>query len=186
MKKSAGAKPIVFPTPVFIVGSYDAHGQANLMTASWGGLCSSKPPSLAVSIQPKRLTYDNILKSRAFTVSIPSVDQVREADHIGIYSGRKEDKFKTLGLTAVKSELVNAPYVAEFPLIIECRLSQTVEIGVHTQFIGEILDVKADEAVFGPSGVIDPAKVRPLSFAPSNRGYYALGEFIATAFNVGK
>ena len=40
----------------------------------------------------------------------------------------------------MRSDLVNAPYLAEFPMILKCRVIHTFEIGLHTQFIGEILD----------------------------------------------
>lgn len=44
MKKSLGANPIIYPTPVLIVGTYDAAGKPNVMTAAWGGICCSSPP----------------------------------------------------------------------------------------------------------------------------------------------
>jgi hypothetical protein len=44
MKKSMGAKTVVYPTPVFVVGTYDGQGKANVMTAAWGGICCSRPP----------------------------------------------------------------------------------------------------------------------------------------------
>lgn len=36
--------------------------------------------------------------------------------------GAKEDKFSTSGLTPVKSDIVDAPYIKEFPFVLECRL----------------------------------------------------------------
>jgi flavin reductase (DIM6/NTAB) family NADH-FMN oxidoreductase RutF len=81
---------------------------------------------------------------------------------------------------------VDAPYVAEFPLILECRLLHTLEIGLHTQFIGEILDVKADEAVLDGEGTPDVEKIRPILFAPGTRAYHGLGKFLGTAFSVGR
>jgi len=125
MKKSIGAKTIVYPTPVFIVGTYDKDGKPNVMNAAWAGICCSSPPCLAISLRKATYTYGNIVEQGAFTVSIPSQDFVREADYFGIASGRTEDKFFAAGLTPVKSELVNAPYVKEFPLILECKLLHT-------------------------------------------------------------
>ena len=186
MKKSLGAKTIVFPTPVFIVGSYDKDGRPNMMSVAWGGICSSNPASVAISVRPERHTYANIVESRAFTISIPSVKHIREADYVGIYSGKDGDKFEATGLTPVKGDVVNAPYVAEFPLVLECSLAQTVEIGVHTQFIGTIKDVKADEDVLNENGVPDPAKIQPFAFSPTDTGSYALGDNIGQAFAIGK
>ncbi len=42
------------------------------------------------------------------------------------------------------------PVIAEFPIVFECRLLHATDLGVHTQFVGEVLDVQADEAVLGP------------------------------------
>ena len=149
MKKYFGAKTLVFPTPVWVVGSYDKERKPNVMAAAWGGVCCSKPPCVAVSLREATYTHGNIMERKAFTVNVPSEDHSREADYIGIASGRNVDKFAVTGLTPVRSEIVDAPYVGEFPLVLECRLLRAVEIGLHTQFIGEILDVKADESVIG-------------------------------------
>jgi len=155
MKKSIGAKTLIFPTPVWIVGSYDTDGRPNGMTAAWGGICCSKPPCVYVSLQKPRYSYANIMARQAYTLSVPSEKYAREADYFGIVSGRTIDKFAATGLTPVKSEVVDAPYIAEFPLVLECKLVQTIDLGLHTQFIGEILDVKADEEVLAESGLPD-------------------------------
>jgi flavin reductase (DIM6/NTAB) family NADH-FMN oxidoreductase RutF len=149
MKKSIGAKTIVYPTPVFVIGSYDKAGKPNVMTAAWGGICCSRPPCVAVSLRKATYTYGNIMEHKAFTINIPSENYVTEADYFGLVSGKEKDKLSAAGLTPVKSDLVNAPYVQEFPLVLECTVLHTLEIGLHTQFVGEIIDVKADEAVLG-------------------------------------
>ena len=93
---------------------------------------------------------------------------MKEADYFGIASGRNEDKFAAAGLTPVHSDLVDAPYVEEFPLVLECRLAHTFELGLHTQFVGEILDVKVDEELLGKGGVPDLEKLLPICFAPKS------------------
>ncbi len=75
---------------------------------------------------------------KAFTLSVPSETHVKEADYFGMVSGRDKNKFDETGLTPVGSTLVEAPYVAEFPMILECRVVHHHEIGLHTHFIGEI------------------------------------------------
>lgn len=186
MKKSLGPKTIVCPAPVFIVGTYDKDGNPNVMAAAWGGICCSRPPCVAVSLRRATLTHGNITSREAFTISIPSDTHVREADHFGLVSGRDENKFRAAGLTPVRSDLVDAPYVAEFPLALECVLRHVFQIDGHTQFVGEILDVKADEAVLDEKGKPDAGKVRPIIFVPVSRGYYRIGEFIGKAFSIGK
>lgn len=101
-------------------------------------------------------------------------------------SGRDRDKFNESGLTGVKSDLVDAPYVKEFPLVLECKLLHTIEIGLHTEFIGEIMDVRADEDVLEKDGLIDVEKLKPVIFAPDTAGYYGIGKYLGKAFSIGK
>ena len=186
MKKSLGAKTLAYPTPVWVVGSYDAAGKPNIMTAAWAGICCSAPPCVTVSIRTERHSYAAIMARRAFTVSIPGQGQVAEADYVGMVSGSVADKFAVAGLTPVRSELVDAPFVGEFPLVIECRLAQTVDLGAHTQFIGEIVDVKADEAVLDADGHVDLARLLPLVYAPGSSLYYGVGPVLAKGFSAGR
>ena len=51
MKRSLGAKTLIYPAPTWIVGSYDKQGKPNGMTAAWGGICCSDPPCVAVSLR---------------------------------------------------------------------------------------------------------------------------------------
>ncbi|MFQ5688544.1 MAG: flavin reductase family protein [Candidatus Scalindua sp.] len=186
MKKSLGAKPLAFPTPVWIVGTYDREGKPNVMTVAWGGICCSKPVCINISLRKATYTYDSVIERKAFTINIPSEKYVKEADYFGIATGRKTDKFAVTGLTPVKSDLVDAPYVEEFPLVLECRMTNKVEIGLHIQFIGEIMDVKADESVLGEKGLPDIDKVMPVLFAPEIRTYHGIGKGIGKAFSIGK
>lgn len=186
MKKSLGAKTLVYPTPVFVVGTYDATGKANAMTASWGGICCSQPPCVAVSLRKATFSYGNIVARKAFTVSIPSEEYVKQADYIGLVSGRDVDKFAATKLTAVQSELVDAPYVQEFAMVLECRLAHTFELGLHTQFVGEILDVKVEEGAIDSNGLADIKRIKPLVFTPDSQSYYGVGNFIGRAFSIGQ
>ncbi len=86
----------------------------------------------------------------------------------------------------MNSTVVDAPYVKEFPLVLECKLLHTLEIGLHTQFIGEILDVKADPEVLGDKGLPDIEKVQPIIFGPEIRTYHGLGRYLGQAFAIGK
>ena len=183
---SLGPQAFLSPMPVMLVGTYDSDGKPNIMASAWGGLCSSQPPCLAVSIRRSTWTYRALMERQAFTVSLPSRDQAGMADFIGLVSGKSEDKFAALGLTATAGEHVDAPYVAECPVVLELLLRHTLELGSHTQFVGEIMDVKVDKASLGPDGLPDPAKLSALHYAPLTNEYYASGDFVARAFAVGK
>lgn len=193
MKRSLGPKAFGFPAPVFLVGSYDKDGKANIMNAAAAGTCCLSPPCIYVSLREATYTYHNILENNAFTVSIPSQEQVVEADYFGIASGKNADKFDVTKLTPVKSELVNAPYVDEFSVVMECKLRETVNLGSHTMFIGQVIDLKANEEVISKITVkndlellkVDIEKSQPIIYDLSLRGYYELGQKIGNGFSDG-
>ena len=185
MKTSLGAKTILYPTPVLVVGTYGADGRANAMTAAWGGVACSKPPCVSVSLRAATASHGNIMARKAFTISLPGEANAAQADYFGLVSGRDHDKFEALGLTPVGSDLVDAPYVGEFPLVLECTVVAVHELGLHTQFIGEIKDVKADEGVLR-DGHIDMGLLRPILFGMDPGAYYAVGELIGSAYTIGK
>jgi len=184
-KVSLGPKTLTLPTPAWLIGSYDADGKANLMTAAWGGICCSSPPCLTVSLQKPRHSYAAIMARKAYTVSVPSEALVAKVDYCGMVSGRNHDKFAACGFTAVRSALVDAPYVDECPLVIECTVIHVLEVGVHIMFVGRIEDVKADEAVMH-EGNPDPARIKPIIYAPEDRHYYGLGPDLGLGFSIGK
>ena len=186
MKKSLGVKTLAFPTPVWVVGTYENEGKPNVMTIAWGGICCSKPQSVNVSLRKTTYSYNNIMMKKAFTINIPSENYVKEADYFGIATGSKTNKFADTGLTPIKSDLVDAPYIKEFPLILECKMTHNLEIGTHTLFVGEIVDVKADESVLGEEGLPDINKVLPVLFTPEVRTYHGIGKTLGKAFSMGK
>jgi len=139
-----------------------------------------------VSLRQATHSYGSIMERKAYTISVPSVDLLAETDYLGTASGRDADKFAATGLTPVRSDLVDAPYVAECPLVLECRLVHAIDLGLHTMFVGEVLDVKADEGVLDEQGYLSLERVRAFLYAAPERSYYAAGEFLGKAHVAGK
>ncbi|MDR2487369.1 MAG: flavin reductase family protein [Clostridiales Family XIII bacterium] len=186
MKKSIGSQPLAFPTPVYIVGTYDAEGQADMTAIAWAGIAASEPASVAISIRASRYSYENILREKAFTVNLPPQRYLAEADYFGIVSGRNADKLAATGLTAVPGEFVHAPILEEFPVALECVLTERLDLGTHTLFIGEIKDIKADEECLDEKGRVDWHALGILSYVPDSMEYLLPGEVAGKAFSAGK
>ncbi len=166
MKRSIGAQTVISPAPVLIVGT--------------------RPPCVYVSLRRATYTHGAILARGGYTISIPSERHAAEADYVGLVSGRDADKFAVTGLTPVRAEHVDAPYVGEFPVVLEVKLLQAIELGSHTQFVGEVLDAKVDEDCLNADGHPDLARVRPLVFATMATEYYGLGQRVGGAFEIGR
>lgn len=186
MKKSLGSKTLIFPSPVWCVGTYDKEDKPNVMTIAWGGICCSEPPCVNISLRKATYTYGNLMERKAFTLSVPSEKFIKETDYYGMETGREENKFEKTGLTPIKSNLVDAPYVDEFSMVLECDLIHHHEIGLHTIFIGMIQDVKVEESMINSDDRVDIKKVAPFIFTPVFGEYYGIGDFIGKAFNAGR
>ncbi len=130
--------------------------------------------------------FHPIMEQKAFTVNVPWENYPKQADFIGIVSGKDTDKFLAAGLTPLKSDVAHAPYVAEFPLVLKCKVIHHHRIGIHTQFIGEILDIQARRCGWGQNGP-EIVKIKPFMWAPeSSRGYYGVGRHLGKPFSIGR
>ena len=182
MRKNFGAKPMCYPMPLDILAAYGADGIPNAMNAAWGGISEEEEISMCISAEHK--TTENILRSKAFTVSMATEAQVVACDYVGIVSGNKEpDKFAKAGFHATKSEFVDAPLIDELPMALECQLvSYDPE---SCRLVGRIVNVSADESVLGADGKIDPEKLRPITYDPVHHHYLTLGKKVGHAFKDG-
>ena len=183
MRKNFGPNPWLYPMPVLIIGSYDENDLPNAMNAAWGGI--SEGDEISICISEGHKTTKNIIEKKAFTISIPYVKNVAEADFVGIASGNNDpDKMKKTGWTSVKSEFVDAPIFEQLPMTLECKLKFYDE--ESCRLVGQIVNVCADESILGEDGKIDLVKFKPITFDPVHHTYVALGEKVGNAFNDGK
>lgn len=181
MRKNLGAKAILYPMPVLIIGSYDENGVPDAMNAAWGGISEETQISICVSEDHK--TTANILSRKAFTVSIADAENVIAADYVGVVSGNNEpDKIKKAGWTIVKSENVDAPLFNELPLTLECKLISYDE--ESCRLVGEIVNVCADERIL-TDGKVDLSKFSPITYDTVNHDYLTLGDKVGKAFSDG-
>ncbi|MBQ7343766.1 MAG: flavin reductase family protein [Clostridia bacterium] len=181
MRKNFGVKPMVYPMPVFILGTYGEDGTPNAMNAAWGGITEENEITVCVSADHK--TTENFITRGAFTVSMATADFVAECDYVGIESGNKVvNKLDRCGLHTVKSELVDAPIILELPMALECLVkSYDPE---SCRLVGEIVNVSADESIL-TDGKIDPDKLKPITYDSANHTYRVIGEVVGKAFSDG-
>ncbi len=183
MRKNFGAKAILYPMPVLIIGTYDEDGVPNAMNAAWGGISEEK--EISICIDDGHKTAENVVKRGAFTVSIADAENVIACDYVGIASGNKApDKIEKAGWHTTKSEFVDAPIFDELPLALECKL---ISYDKETcRLVGEIVNVCADERILDESGKIDLAKFSPITYDPVHHTYRKLGDVVGHAFSDGK
>ena len=182
MRKNFGPKPMCYPMPVYIIGTYNEDGTPNAMNAAWGGISEEEEISICVDAGHK--TAANILSRKAFTVSMATAKYVTACDYVGIVSGNKvPDKVEKAGFHSEKSQFVDAPLILELPMALECELiSYDPE---SCRLVGKIVNVSADASVLGENGKVDAAKLQPITYDPMNHHYLVLGETVGQAFHDG-
>ncbi len=183
MRKNFGAKPLTYPQPVFIIATYNEDGTPDAMNAAWGGISETNEISLCLSAGHK--TVKNILRTRAFTISMADAAHVTACDYVGLVSGnRVPDKFARAGFHATRSAFVDAPLIDELAVAVECKLKDYDEQTCILR--GEIVNVSVDERALDEAGRVDAAKVAPIIFDPFNNEYLKVGEKVGNAFADGK
>ena len=179
--KDLGAKTMMFPMPVLILGTYDKDGNANAMNAAWGGIADDNQVWVCMS---KHKTTENLALTKEATIAFGTVETVKACDYVGIVSANKDpDKMKKTGWKATKSANVNAPLFDVFPLTLECRLIKIVD---DEKYLFQIVNVVADEKILGADGNVDLAKYHPIIYDTASHGYFEFGGRVGNAFSDGK
>ncbi len=174
----------VLPQPVLIIGTYDADGTPNAMNAAWGGQWDAREVMICMG---SHATTDNLNRNGEFTLSFATVETMREADYVGVVSGRKvHDKIARTGWKSTKAETVDAPVFHDFPLTLECRIKEKlfVDEGGY-QLVAEILNIVCDENYLAEDGRPDIEKMHLITFDPIHNGYNKIGERVGNAFHDG-
>ena len=182
MRKNFGAKTMCYPMPVFILATYNADGTPNAMNAAWGGI--SEEQQITICVDSEHKTAENLLARMAFTVSMATAQQLVACDYVGLVSGKDvPDKFARAGFSAIPSEFVDAPLIAQLPMALECRvLSYDTE---SCRLVGQIVNVCAEESVLDGDGKVDVAKLQPLTYDSMHHQYLVLGAPVGHAFRDG-
>jgi len=177
-------KTIVQPLPVFMVGTYDENGVADIMNAAWAAQCG--PKHITINFAFNRQTLENIKNNKEFTVSFATKDTLEVADYFGLVSASKDtDKVKKSGVSIIKAEKINAPVVEAFPVTLECKLIDMQEIVPDRCTVtAEIVNTLVSEDILDENGDVDIANIEFISYDGVSKTYRVLGEAVGKAFNV--
>jgi flavin reductase (DIM6/NTAB) family NADH-FMN oxidoreductase RutF len=145
---------VVLPRPIAFVSTIGANGVNNLAPFSYFSIMSAKPTILGFGISRKlnggkKDTLVNVEFSRDFVINVVTEELAKAMNETSGEFPPEVDEFKVVGLTAVKSDQVRSPRVAESPVNMECKLLQILEFGealrINSFVIGEVLRVHAQE-----------------------------------------
>ena len=135
---------MLYPLPVVMV-SCRYKGKNKIITVAWAGTINSSPAMLSISVRKERYSYHMIDKTKEFVVNLTTKDLVFATDYCGVKSGKDIDKFKEMKLTPIESKMVNCPSIKESPVNLECKVVEQKDLGSHTIFMAEIVNVTVDD-----------------------------------------
>ena len=133
-------------------------------------------------------TTENLAINGEFTVAFATSDTLVASVFVGIVSANNDPKkIEKTGWNIVKAEKVNAPVFTDFPMTLECRISQKFnesETGYY--LVAEIVNILVDEDYLAEDGNPDIEKMQLISYDPVHHGYLELGGRVGNAFSDGK
>lgn len=165
---------MLYPLPAVMVSVADRDGKSNIFTVAWAGTVCTNPPMVGISVRPSRYSHHMIVETGEFVINLTTRALARATDYCGVRSGRDVDKWKETGLTPVQSDVVKAPCIAQSPVNIECRVTQTLQLGSHDLFIAQVAAVHADDQYMDAKGRFHLEQALPMVY--SHGEYYDLGK----------
>lgn len=169
------ATTALWPMPVVLVTC--GVETPNIITLAWVGTVCSRPPMVGIAVRPSRHSHGLIRQEGQFIVNLPTAEMLDAVDICGTVSGRDRDKFSLCDLTPEPASAVQVPMIAQCPVNLECVVRQTVPLGSHDLFLGEIVAVQVDEAIVDHRMRVDYEQADLLLYVEGN--YHALGQALA-------
>lgn len=158
----------ILPRPIAWVSTISLEGKANLAPFSFFQGVTSNPPTLMfVPVNDrsgaKKDTVRNIEQVEEFVVHLVSFQLAEAMNATSATLPYGESEFDAFKITAVPSERVRPPRVADAPVAFECALERIVTIGdgplAANVVFGRILLAHVRDDVLGGDGKPDPARL---------------------------
>jgi flavin reductase (DIM6/NTAB) family NADH-FMN oxidoreductase RutF len=157
----------IAPLPIVLISTIGQDGTHNAAPFSFITPVCSKPPIICVSFGQrqgqKKDTLKNIEFSHDFVANVVDETIVRQAVQSSADYPSGVDEIKEVGLTAIKSEKVKSPRIAESKISLECRLVQKLELveeqGLRAVVFAEIVLAHVKDEVW-INGRIEPSKLK--------------------------
>lgn len=167
---------MLYPLPAVLVTVRDKAGNDNVLTIGWTGTVCSDPAMVSISVRPERYSYHMIRETGEFVINLTTEKLAFATDYCGVKSGRDVDKFKEMKLTKLPAQKVGAPLIGESPVNIECRVTQSIELGSHVMFLATVEAVTVDDAYMDEKNTFHLREADPIVY--SHGEYYTLDKMI--------
>ena len=178
-KKHVSWKPgnMIYPLPAALISCGDTEKNYNIITVSWVGTVCTNPPMCYISVRPERHSYEIIKRTGEFVINLTNEELAFATDWCGVRSGKDYNKFTEMNLEAGQCEIIQAPYIKQSPVCIECKVKEIIPLGSHHMFIADVVNVLANERYIHPE--TGEFRLRDAKLIAYSHGHYhKMGEEI--------
>ncbi len=178
--KKQGVDPSVtlfYPAPVVLVTCSRKGEDPNIITIAWTGVVSSEPPTVGIAIRPGRHSHELVDSSKEFAINFPKMGDLKKVDFCGVASGKKVNKFEKCGYTSFKGKEIHTPLIKECPVNLECVVTDALDLGSHTLFLGKVVAAHVDEELWKDE-TLNVMEAQPLVYLPPTAQYVSLGSVL--------
>jgi flavin reductase (DIM6/NTAB) family NADH-FMN oxidoreductase RutF len=127
----------MIPYGLYVLTAQNKDGKVAAATINWVTQTAFQPPLLVVGVKSDSGPHAIIKETKSFALNILGKDQKAQA--FTFFKSLERDA-NTIGGEPFRSGSLGAPILERAPAFIECQLVQTVEIGDHSIFVGEVKD----------------------------------------------
>jgi flavin reductase (DIM6/NTAB) family NADH-FMN oxidoreductase RutF len=163
-------KALVAPRPIGWISTLDDDGVPNLAPYSFFNAACDTPPILMFSSAGMKHSASHAHATREFVWNLPTWELREAMNATSAELPRGESEFTHARLSLAPSRIVNVPRVAEAPVALECRVTQTLsltdldgaDVDRHVVF-GQVVGVHIDERYVDARGQVDTAAMAPVA-----------------------
>lgn len=167
---------LVAPRPIGWISTYGPDGQPNLAPYSFFNGASYDPPQVIFSAGPRysdkniavKDSLSNVERTGSFVSNLVSYDLRDAMNKSSAECPPDINEFELAGVTPEKAELVDAPFVKESLVHMECKLvdifATKAPEGVtpNMLILGEVVGIRIDETVI-EDGMIRYDRTQPIA-----------------------
>ncbi len=159
-------KHAISPRPICFASTIDKEGNVNLSPFSFFNLMGQNPPICVFSPLRKmrdgstKHTLENVWEHPECVINIVNYPMVQQQSLASIEFPKGVNEFEKAGFTAIPSELVQPPRVAESPVQMECKIREVISIsdepGAANLIIAEVVKMHVHQYLLNDQDDVRP------------------------------
>jgi flavin reductase (DIM6/NTAB) family NADH-FMN oxidoreductase RutF len=159
----------VGPRPIAFASTINSAGEVNLSPFSFFNVFSANPPILIFSPARRvrdnttKHTLENVLEVAEVVINVVNFDMVQQMSLSSTEYQKGVNEFEKAGFTAIPSDTIKPPRVAESPVQFECEVQQVIALGEQggagNLIICLVKRIHVNEAILNQNNQIDQHKI---------------------------